>query len=412
MKTSVVTRPETLRHSAGFTLVELLVVIAIIGMLIALLLPAVQAAREAARRMTCANHMKQIALALHNYHDVYDHFPAGNGGMSSTHTIGGVAHTFEEKAIPGDWGCALYGPQVALMPFYEQAARYAIAERNNSTTWGAGVAIDGSPPFADPISVLVCPSDPRGDSPGGWGNQARFSILFCRGDMVRNVAYNVNDAGQGLNASGAISTANANNPLPLPANRTAPHDGAAIRGLFGYRTQFGMGGIPDGTSNTIAISEGLSGMNSADTPIITNAATGLSVTTISAAACLARIDPARRGHYITGNAFGRGNMLFDGRPSIAGFQTILPPNGPSCTVGANAAGSDAGIFSAFSAHTGGVNVGLADGSCRFISETINAGNSADWPVAPLPLTSPTGASVYGVWGALGTRDGGESTTSL
>ncbi|MDR0870294.1 MAG: DUF1559 domain-containing protein, partial [Planctomycetaceae bacterium] len=96
----------------GFTLVELLVVIAIIGVLIALLLPAVQAAREAARRMQCQNHFKQLGIALHNYHDTNKAFPAG------------MSHYFGFNQNVNTTGCPCNGPIVFLLPFMEQNATF------------------------------------------------------------------------------------------------------------------------------------------------------------------------------------------------------------------------------------------------------------------------------------------------
>src|SRR5437867_8683736 len=97
-------RPES--RGRGFTLVELLVVIAIIGVLVALLLPAVQAAREAARRQSCLNNLKQIALACHNYHDTWQKLPAGAEGGVSTNVDDGFG-----------WG-------LAILPFIEQKALF------------------------------------------------------------------------------------------------------------------------------------------------------------------------------------------------------------------------------------------------------------------------------------------------
>lgn len=128
------------RVRKGFTLVELLVVIAIIGVLIALLLPAVQAAREAARRSQCANNLKQLGLALHNYHDTFKRFPAGIGpgvGLNSAET----------------WNA--WGGIAPMLPFMEQTNLFDKIDWG--LYWGTGVNAQVSNARID---TLTCPSDP------------------------------------------------------------------------------------------------------------------------------------------------------------------------------------------------------------------------------------------------------------
>lgn len=350
------------RTDAGFTLVELLVVIAIIGILIALLLPAVQAAREAARRSQCTNNLKQLGLAHHNYADTHRTLVFRKGGSS---TCTGSDYI--------DGNCSRISGFIPLLPFLEQAPMYQKIMAGDSSLgfprggpapWKGWSAWDTSP------SVLNCPSDPGPPSPTTKQNSYAFSV----GDQVRDL---------------------------ISSER--------VRGIFGANKCVRFADITDGLSNTIMMSERLkanfSGKAIVAGEVLYVRGTKLSVDTIltSPGSCLSEIE----GRYFkAGNAKGRaGSRWTDGQPDWIAFNTILPPNGPSCNEGTNNDGDSYHmVIPPSSLHPGGVNGLLADGSVRFISETIETGNLG----TTAPTASTSGVSPYGVWGALGSKDGGES----
>jgi len=369
---------------SGFTLVELLVVIAIIGILISLLLPAVQAAREAARRMQCTNNFKQYGLALHNYHDANKNFPASRSavGLSATNLDGTPRN--------GNW----FSCTVKLFPYMEQSARYEeLVQACSRTTgriannWTEDASMKGV------ISTILCPSDPNAFSPCPYRGRdfGRCNIVICRGDAAMDT--------EGFPTTGVTSV---NSP-----KLADPDDSAARnRSVFAPITWRGLSYLSDGTSNSLAASEAVSvttdgycldvkgGISTLPGMIV---ATGV----LNPSICAANRDPdnPKMMKGPTGFNTWRASRFAGGSVTESGFHTILPPNSPSCM----GRGDDEswGIMSATSHHTGGVNALCFDGSCHFISETINAGN-------PNANQVVSGRTNYGIWGAIGSPNGGES----
>jgi prepilin-type processing-associated H-X9-DG protein len=341
-------------------LVELLVVIAIIGILIALLLPAVQAAREAARRSQCTNGLKQLGLALHNYHDVHKVFPPGEGGTQTGDAWGTTLGNMSNVGT--------LGPLAVMLPFFEQTALYQQMTGGDAThnpygaypLWG-----DGWQVYATPIPTILCPSDPGTTGKGAWG-AGKTNYCFSRGDEMVSVMAG-NDQGQ--------------------------------RGLFGSLIAFGMRDATDGTSNTVVISERAC---SNPTRVLGGIAATVANLQNSPIQCMAQKGVNGALVNASGAQFA-GSAWPSGRVPVTGFCTVLPPNAPSCYGDGCSSEWCWGAFTVQSYHPGGANVCMADGSCRFVSETIDTGNLS----LPEPRVSGQVASPYGVWGAMGSKAGGE-----
>ena len=322
----------------GFTLIELLVVIAIIAVLIALLLPAVQAAREAARRAQCVNNLKQLGLAMHNYHQGLGSFPMG------------VSYTLGTASGHNYWG--QWSAQALMLPYLEQNAIYnscnfsmPLDDGNNGGTQA------NSTVNRTVINAFLCPSD--GNAGRTTGNINNYYLS------------------EGTTALTPVTS----NNLPVPYQTT---------GLFTFQIAYSIANVTDGTSNTVAASEGVVGnpnntrgpgatfmnVNEPTTPDAFQTLTAGqqapgTVIPTTLAQCMAATTLQNT----------RGNQWANGDTNYTMFNTIVPPNSTQYNFGACKSGGggvdDAEYVNANSNHSGGCNVLFADGSVKFIKSSIN-----------------------------------------
>jgi len=331
----------------GFTLIELLVVIAIIAVLIALLLPAVQQARESARRSQCKNNLKQLGLALHNYHETYTLFPfatANPGGAYASVTSLPMRTNFT--------GYLMLLPYIDQAPLYSQfnfnaATGLYLGSPNCGTTGTGTLAGDQSSIEANirlgatRISSLLCPSD---SSPAVYssncvsrGGGGSYSTPSPRPLSAK--------ASYGFSCGVVVSQADGGNFTGSPNTSTQWNsEDRSFRAMFGINSNSRMRDLTDGSSNTVAMIE--STLNNSVMPshdALTWVAPGWASFGVNLQHPLIGINEFRCCRYST------------------------PPwsNKNPGTFGVNGNGGYPG-----SSHVGGIQVLLADGSVRFLSENI------------------------------------------
>ncbi len=336
------------RRRSGFTLVELLVVIAIIGILVAMLLPAVQAAREAARRMSCGNNVKQLSLALHNYHASFNTLPP---------------ESIWADGVAGSWRPRNYSWIALTLPYIEQSPLHD--QINFSLPLWAQTTSSGQTIRSVKISAVLCPSD------ASLGEEAS--------------AYHDMSITNYAGAEGFDWWNRRNNPLG---------------GVFTFQSSIRFSDILDGTSNTIAIGE-VTGVGFKGGPHQTG---GTGVPRRGAAEAVFRpalVSPPYSDSQGTSNTTTQGYPSPDGannpQPSWSWWKAAphaYKPTYLSCW-GINSDWPGPGSW-----HPGGAQFGMVDGSVRFIPETIEVrrwnGNTLD----------------TGVWSHLNTFKGEEPAPNI
>lgn len=352
--------------SAIFLLVCVLIMLSVAAM-------SVPRTRELANADQCCNNLRRLGLALHNYHSAYKTMPAAVSGTTGQR---GFPRTLSPER---DSNRGRLSGFAALLPFLEQQAAWS-----KLTARRGGYPPMGPVPSYDPaeyelwsvqFDAFLCPSDPAVKQDYGMR-----SYVMNYGDAVDSVGRLFDDTAEDQVLRKLVG-----------------------RGAFVPHTPVKFRDIVDGLSNTILFSETMIGVGTTKSGarvvrgvygLIESPGNALRTTTSAHR-------PYRSGETIW--SVGKGSRWPEGSFVVNAFTTVLPPNGPSATVPRD---PESGCVSASSYHGDGVNVLMGNGVVRFVSNTIDVGDSNATSVTPL-LDNDGKESPYGVWGAMGTRGGKE-----